>query len=361
MADTTPEYYEASKTRIASACGDDLGNIWDNVKAALVVAELNAIDRYDGGTVLVTDPEYEEVADDVIATKLLIGRVLGKATLKFYFQTGILCYYTGGHCITTGGASPYTHTMTLNTTNITSTPPPIAFHLEKETTTGGSHRRIDCMGFANQSLIIEVGEKMGLRIAKQLFTSNFSYTNVAGADLATPTAFVLATHPPYTWAHLQKGGITFQLNSVDVAVNILYVRIEINWGGYEFSNFDSTFYPRTGLNQPPLNYKVVLGVRPYDHATHVDLFYIKNETLSGAAYSDGDLDLTLNFELTNAAHEITFAFDKMFLDPKFEEMYQKENSWFDGYEITLTPISALSSLTITEINELTEAYYENTA
>ena len=51
--------------------------------------------------------------------------------------------------------------------------------------------------------------------------------------------------------------LSLKYGGTEVAVNIVSVKIILEWTDSEFTNPDSTHYPNTGLNQLPFKYSVV--------------------------------------------------------------------------------------------------------
>lgn len=351
-----PEYYEADKTSLAYAIGTDL-TAWRNGDAALVVGELNSLDGWRGGYVTETDPIYEDFnapPGNHYYDKILKGRTLGQITGGFYFQSGILCYIVGGHCVDVEG-SPDTHTQTYTTANISTTPINSAFHFEKETPSGNIEKITDCLGVAGTSVSISCSERD--TIARQDFACNFARSKT-GSDVAVPDHLSLSANKPYNWFDLQNGGITVTYNGTDIAFNVIGVSHSIARTA-QFERPDANAYPQAARYIPPFEIPVTLRVRPYDDASDQSIWGIKEKTLTASAYSDGDLDITLYYK-ENANRECKFTYDKMYMDPNFRLVIQSGiDSWYDEYDINFYPISSSSSLTIYEENELDNDYYTN--
>lgn len=352
--------YGKDKSNIHYGIGSDLTD-WINNKAALVAGELQAFDKLRGNAFIgETDAIYQDGNTGYLADKILTGRVEGRVTFPLHLQTGIFCYITSGVC-TTVEATPNTHTMTLTPANLTTAPINFAIHAEKETAGGNIEKRVDLMGLNNPALNIYVSERKGETVAQQNFSCNFAYANPEAGNLGVTSELSVGAHKPYGWFHLAgSGSKTFTFGGTDIAVRIVSINIKLNWMGYEFSNFDEYGYPTDGRYIPKFQWEVKLGIRPYDHATNVSIWSIKDDVLAGdpPAYAGGDLDFEAYFYDT-ASRELKFTFDKLYLDPNFEVMVPGDNSWYDGYEITLTALNTGSSLVVYEENALNNDYYEN--
>ena len=361
---TTYEYLPADKTYIHMATGSQTDSAdltaWDNGQAALVVGELNEMDVWRGGGYVETDPVYEpffDTPDDFYRNQVLRGRTLGSLRGRFYFQTGILSYFTVQDCTTTE-ATPNTHTITADTTNLDEALIRAAFHIEKESPTGNIEKRADLMGMINPQLTISCSERQ--TIATQDFSANFAYVNTVAGDLGKTDTLGLTNYAPYTWFNLRNGGLTFTYGGTDVAFKIMGIQIRMRWNSYELDNLDSSAYPTDGRHIPPFIWEVILQGRSYDDAADQSLWGIKDESLTASAYSGGDLDFEADFKIS-ATHYCKFTFDKCYLDPNFEVQVQGDNSWYTGHQIRLLPIGSSSSLTIEEKNGLNNDYYENPA
>ena len=129
----------------------------------------------------------------------------------------------------------------------------------------------------------------------------------------------------------------------------------------QFEQPDANAYPASARYIPPFEIPVTLRVRPYDSAADQSIWDIKDNTLTASAYSDGDLDIVLNYK-ESASRYCEFTYDKMYMDPTFKLVIQSGiDSWYDEYDINFYPIGSTSSLTIEEKNELNNDYYENPA
>lgn len=342
----------------ATACGTDL-TAWRNYDAALVVAELNAIDWFIMANVTHTKPKTINV-NPMTAThypkRLQVGRQLGSIISTHFLQTGILSYYIMGACSTAGAGDPYTKTITKATTE---TPPNTAWHWEKEG--ASAHRRKDALGVVGQRLDISVSELDA--IARQVYTGKFALTG-AGGDLAQPTAFTQADLPPYTWYNYRNsaGASAFTYNDGAIDVDIVSVDMHFGWADVLFGTYDATGYPATGLYQPPFVGSVDLGVRIVDDAntalnTISDLRAVASS--EGAAEYAGDLNFIADFYI-GANDYLKFTWDKMYINPEsYEEVFQSEGEWFDGIRFTLEFLDENSSLAIEEKSLLSKVYYEN--
>lgn len=354
-----PEYYEADKTYFYYAIGPADLTDWINNKIALLAAELNDIDGFRGGYLTPTDPiyaEYNAAPADMIPDKILTGRTLGRLTTNHYLQTSIFDYIVSGVCTTTE-ATPNIHTQTLNVANLSPTPIRAAFHLEKETPTANIERRVDAFGIANAKSIITCSEKQ--TIANRAFSCNIAYTG-DGGDLGKTSKLSTTIHPPYNWFDLISGGITITYGDNPLAMDVVGVQHETGWSGYEFDSYDSSAYPGAARVKPPFQYPITLSVRPYDHATEQSIWGLRALSLTASAYAGGDLDIQFYYKHSATKH-IKYTYDKMYMFTDWEEMYQSEGDWFDGYNINFGPISHSSSLVIEEKNTLNNDCYENPA
>lgn len=342
----------------ATACGTDL-TAWRNADAALIVGELNAVDWFIMANISHTRPKTINVnpmTSSHYSKRIQSGRMLGSISSVHFLQTGILTYYVMGKCATTGGADPYTKTITKATTE---TPPNTAWHWEKEGTS--ANRRKEALGVVGKRMDISVSEASP--IARQTYTGNFALTG-AGGDLAQPTAFTQANLPPYTWYNYRNvaGASEFKYNSGAIDVDIVSVDMHFGWSDVLFGTYDATGYPATGLFVPPFTGSVDLGVRITDAAnTAIDTIADLRAVVSseGAAEYAGDLDFIADFYI-GANDYLKYTWDKMYIDPEsYEEVFQSEGDWFDGCRFTLKFLDENSSLAVEEKSLLSKVYYEN--
>lgn len=325
---------------------------WGNAQAALVVAELNALDWFYSASITHTKPKTINL-NPMTAThypkRLQTGRTLGSLATTHYLQTGILTYAVMGACTTTGGADPYTHAITKGTTEA---PIRLAFHYEKEG--AAANRRKDLMGFIPNNLEISVSE--AAPIAFQTYNGNFAFTG-AGGNLAQPTAFTQALLPPYNWYDTKhaSGASEFLYHGGAINVDIVDITMRFGWEGFLPKTYDSSGYPTDGLVKPPFVGEVNLGVRLTDEAGTV-LDDISD--LAHGSYA-GDLDFVCDF-YKGANDYLKYTWDKMYIDPdSYEEVFKAEGEWFDGVRFTLVWLDETSSLAVEEKNNLTKIQYEN--
>jgi len=324
---------------------------WDNAQAALVVGELKAVDWPISWNVIHTKP-FTQSINPLTAShyqkRISVGRNEGSFVSDHYVQTGILAYNVMGACTTAGVGDPYTHTITKSTAT---TPTRLAFHMEKEG--GSAQRRKDVMGFVPRSLDISVSEKD--TVARQTFIGAFAFTG-AGANLAAPAELSQSALRPFTWFDYKSasGASAFTYNTGAINVDIVSVNLHIAWSEAFMGIYDANGYYTNGLVVPPFVPEVKLGLRLTDYTdTQLD-------TISDLVHTSyaGDLDYICDF-YESANRYLKFTFDKMYVDPAYEEVFQEEGSWYNGVEITLKLKDETSSLTVEEKNSLTKVYYEH--
>ena len=334
---------------ISYAIGTDLTE-WDNAQAALLVAETNCIDWFISASITHTKPKtinINPMTSAHIAKRLTTGRTLGKIAPTHFLQTGIFTYAVmGASTAVVGGVE---RDITKDTDEL---PIWLAFHLEKEGTT--ANRRKDVMGVVPNNLNITVSEIDP--VAKQTYTGEFTFTG-AGSDLAQPTALVQANYLPYTFYNYKNvaGASSFLYHSGAVNVDIVGLDINFGWSGSTFGTYDANGYPNTGLYNPPFTVRVTIECK-YKDAAGTDVQTISD--LKHDAYA-GDLDLIVDF-YQSATRYLKYTFDDMFVDPEsFEEVFQSEGEWFDGFRFDLVFRNESSSLTVKTIDALADTYYTN--
>ena len=334
---------------ISYAIGTDLTE-WDNAQAALIVAETNAIDWFIGASVTHTKPKtinINPMTSGHIPKRLTTGRKLGKINSTHFLQTAILTYAVMG--ASTAVAATVERDITKDMDEL---PIWLAFHFEKEGTT--ANRRKDIMGIVPNNLTISCSEQNTL--ARQTYVGEFTFTG-AGSDLTQPTALVQAIHPPYNWFHYKNssGSSSFQYNSGDINIEIVGFTINFGWDKSTFGTIDGNGYPNTGLQNPPFTTRVTIDCK-YIDAAGTDIQTISD--LDHAAYA-GDLDLIIEF-YEDATNYIEYTFDDMYVDPdSFEEVFQSEGEWFDGFRFDLVFRNETSSLTVKSKDALADTYYTN--
>ena len=334
---------------ISYAIGTDLTE-WDNAQAALIVAETNAIDWFHSASIIHTKPKTVNInpmTSGHIPKRLKTSRSLGSISTTHYLQTAIFTYMVMGG--STAVAAANERDITKDTNEI---PINTGFHLEKVGTT--ANRRKDILGIVPQSLTITCNEKDWL--AFQTYKAKFAFTG-AGGDLLQPTALVQTTHPPFTWGHYKHAtaSSSFLYNDGAINVEIIGFTITFGWTKAQFGTYDSNGYPNTGLYTPPFYAKVTLDCKYVDGAG-TDIQAISD--LDPASYA-GDLDLIIEF-YEDATNYIEYTFDDMYVDPdSFEEVFQSENDWFDGFTFDLVFRNETSSLAVKSIDALADTYYTN--
>lgn len=334
---------------IAYAIGSDLTE-WDNAQAALVVGEINAIDWFIYASVKHAQPRTLKI-NPMTSThypKLLnIGRHLGHISSTHYLQTSVLTYAVMGASTAVAANAERDITKDTNTTPIN-----LAFHLEKEGVTAA--RRKDIMGIVPESLIISCNERDW--VARQTYNASFTYTG-AGSNLAQPNALVQATHPPFTWGEYKHATASSAFTYDDGAINVEIVGFtaEFGWTGNTFGTYDSNGYPNTGLYDPPFYARVSIDCK-YADAAGTDIQAIADTVPSSY---DGDLDLIIEF-YEDATNYIEYTFDDMMVVPdSFEEVFQSEGDWYDGFRFDLVFRNETSSLAVKSKDALGDTYYTN--
>jgi len=330
---------------------------FDNNQAAIVEAELNAMDWFISAEIQHTKPRTFNVnplSATYIPSRINAGRYLGQLSSTHYLQTGILSYMVKG-VSSTSGAGPYTTTITADTDTA---PPSLGFHYEKEG--GTAARRRDIMGFVGTGLDITVSERNP--IATQTLTGQFAYTG-AGSDLAKPTALTQASYAPYTWYNYKSssGASAFTYGGGAIDVDIVELKIHLGWKEALFTTYDASGYPTDGHHTPPITDYIQVGCRVQD-AGNTALDTISDLVLSATpAYAGGDLDMTIDF-YESASRGLKYAYDKLYVVPdSYAEIFQDEGNWYDGVTFTLAYLSSGSSCTITDITAgLDKTYYGNT-
>ena len=334
---------------ISYAIGTDLTE-WDNAQAALIVAETNHIDWFIGANITHTKPKTikaNPMTAGHIQKRITTGRTLGKITTTHFLQTGIFTYAVmGGSTAVAGGVE---RDITKDTNEL---PIWLAFHVEKEGTT--VNRRKDMMGIVPNSLTITASEQQPF--ARQDYSGEFTFTG-AGSDLAQPTALVQANYLPYTWFNYKNssGASSFLYNTGAINIDIVGLTIIFGWDKSTFGTYDGNGYPNTGLYNPPFTVRVTVDCK-YKDAAGTDIQTISD--LDHASYA-GDLDLIVDF-YQSATRYLKYTFDDMFVVPEsFEEVFQSEGEWFDGFRFDLEFRNETSSLTVKTIDALADTYYTN--
>jgi hypothetical protein len=347
------DHYQLSYAIGAPAStGADLTD-WDNAQAALVVGDLNALDWWSSASVTLPRPRtilVNPATSSHYPRRLQVGRYLGKFSTTHFLQTGVLTYALMGACTTTEAATN-THDITKSTGT---TPCNLAFHLEKEGT--NAQRRLDLMGFVPRSLDISVSEKAPM--AYQTYLGEFSYANVAAADLACPTALTQATHVPYNWYHFKSasGTSAFLYGAHALNLDIVDLKMHLGWEGSLFGQYDANGYPNNGLVVPPFNSHVELGIRVQDAAVDTGIDAIADLVHTSYAH---DIGFVADF-YESATRYLKYTWADMYVDPEsFEEVFQEEGEWYNGVKITLRFKDETSSLVVQEKNALNNDYYEN--
>lgn len=279
--------------------------------------------------------------------RITTGRTRGRTINTHYLQTGIYTYAVMGASTSVGAGVERDITVDTNETPIS-----IGFHVEKEGTT--TNRRKDMLGVVPNSLTISVSERAP--IARQTYTGEFAFTG-AGGNLAEPTELVQATFLPYTWYNYKNssGASNFEYNSGAINVDIVGLDLNFGWDGNVFGIFDGTAYPTNGLVKPPFLARATIACM-YKDAGGTDIQTISD--LDHAAYA-GDLDFIADF-YQSATKYLKYTYDDMYVDPdSFEEVFQSENDWFDGFVFDIVFRNETSSLAVKEKNALDDTNYVN--
>lgn len=335
---------------VAMAGGTDLTAI-DNAQAAIIVGELKAVDKFIDADITHTKPLTTEINPSTAShypDRIESGRIQGEITTRHYLQTGILTHKVLGAC-STGAGPPYTKTITKKTTTI---PHFFALHYEKEGT--NASRRKDCLLIVPRQAEISVSERDS--IAKQLYRGSFGFTG-AGGDLVQPTPFTNANLPPYTWFNYKNasGASEFKYNGGVIDVDIVDIKMRFGWKDVLLGPFDGVGYPTDGVVVPPFMGEIELGVRIID-GSNTSIYDISD--LLPSSYA-GDLDFIADFYIGANAY-LKFVWDKMFLEPKtFVEVFQGEDSWYDGARFILRFKDKNSSLAVEEKDLLDKTSFEN--
>lgn len=323
---------------------------WDNAHAAIIVGESNAIDWFIRASVIHTKPKTINVnpmSSAYYQKRLTTGRTRGSTINTHYLQTGIYTYTVmGGSTAVIGGVE---RDITVATTE---TPISLGFHVEKEGTL--TDRRKDMLGLVPNNLNIIVSELQP--VARQSYAGEFAFTG-AGGDLAEPTEYVQANFLPYTWYNYKNvlGASAFLYHSGAINVDIVGLEINFGWSKSTFGTFDGDGYPTTGLHSPPFTARVTVECM-YKDAGGTDIQTISD--LDHAAYA-GDLDLIVDF-YQSATRYLKYTFDDMYIDPdSFEEVFESEGEWFDGFRFDLVFRNETSSLAVKTIDALADTYYTN--
>jgi len=342
---------------IASVQGDDAGGgvgltEWDNAQALLVVGELKAMDWWIGANITLTKPKsinINPMSSTHYQKRITTGRKLGKITSTHLLQTSVLSYYVLG--ASTAVVADATRAVTKDTDEV---PLWVAFHIEKEGASAA--QRKDIMGVVPTSLNIACSEANPL--AKQTYSGEYSFNTLAQAtDLAEPTELVQATHPPFTWNHYRNssGASKFEYNTGAINVDIIGFDINFGWSGGIFGTYDSNGYPNNGYYKPPFITKITIECM-YKDAAGTDIQTIS--ALDHTAYA-GDIVLIIDF-YEDATNYMAFTFDDMFIDPdSFEEVFQSEGDWFDGFRFDLVFRNETSSMSLSSRDNLGDTYYTN--
>lgn len=347
------EYMARDGYYMSYAIGTDLTQ-WDNAQAALVVGESNAIDWFIGASVTHTKPKTvsaNPMSSGRYPKRITVGRVRGKVSNTHFLQTGIYTYAVMGVSTAVGAGVERDITVDTDTTPIS-----IAFHYEKEGTT--ANRRKDCMGVVPRQLAIACSENQP--IARQTYMGEFAFTG-AGGDLAEPTKLTQADFAPYNWYNYKNasGASAFTYGGGAINVDIVGLTINFGWDQPVLGTYDGNGYPTNGQISPPFTTSVVVDCK-YKDAGGTDIQAISDLDPQGSTgYAGGDLDLVVDFYQSSSRY-LKYTFDKMCVDPEsFEEMFQSEGDWFDGFQFTLNFLNESSSLAVKTKDALADTYYTN--
>ncbi|MCK5318295.1 MAG: hypothetical protein KAJ55_10285, partial [Anaerolineales bacterium] len=326
---------------------------WDNAQALLVVGELKAIDWFIGASVKLAKPKsinINPMTSGHYPKRLTTGRDLGRITSTHFLQTSVLSFYVMG--ASTSVAADATRAITKDTDEI---PLWVGFHFEKEGTT--TNQRKDVMGIVGKNLNISCSERDP--ITRQTYTGEFSFSTAAQAsNLAQPTPLTQILHPPFTWYNYRNaaGTSSFLYNTGAINIDIIGLNINFGWTASTFGVYDANGYPNIGYHNPPFMTRVTIECK-YKDAAGTDIQTISD--LDHASYAGIGLILIANF-YEDATNYMEFIFDDMFIDPdSFEEVWQSEGEWFDGFRFDLVFRNETSSLALSSRDNLGDTYYVN--
>lgn len=339
--------YSIDNAYISYAIGTDL-TAWDNAYAALIAGECQATDKLDidAGVIAVdySDPvtaDYHHMSASQYPGKYTTGYQEAKLALPMYLQTGVWAYATVGTSAT-AGSDPYTHTLTLNSSQ---TPISLAAHFEKELTS--EDLRYDFFGFLPESWNVRCGDDADRWIAKQLFIGKFAKSDDTASDLAEPSKLTLSN---YEWNDLKhtSGKLDFKYNSNDLEMNVHAFDLTVKrtrplWGAKNSSGFPSEAFV-SGM-------MLDLKVDAYITGDNVrDLMATKPESYAG------DLDIDLKF-YKSATREFPIDINKMYLVPDKDML--NERDWYEKKTLHFVPYSNATTISLAPEDSLDKTYYEN--
>ena len=199
-------YYDRPNMHMSYAVGPADLTAWRNADAILVTGELQEMDdmvEVNIGNPLPVMEEYYPVGTSRYGLKLLNkGRTVGNLTTTHKGQTGRLIHWHMQACATTG-SDPYTHAMTLNTTQV---PIFLGFHAEREFVS--KDRRYDMLGILPQEFHWKCPDAGAV---EQTSKMQVAYANKSGGDIAKKTGNAKEV---FTWDNLMQGGITFNYGEI---------------------------------------------------------------------------------------------------------------------------------------------------
>lgn len=208
--------YSADKCHVTYAIGADIDTTFRNDDDALLLAEIQAIDKIDARQnveVDFTDPLTEpagSLSGSHYVTQHTTGYRIGKMVLPMFLQTGVFLGATLGGISTAAG---YIHTITLKATQ---TPLYLGLHFEKEMT--DKDIRVDFLGYMPNYWRMYCGDDPARWKARQIFAADFAF-NKAGGDLLEPSKQDLSI---YEWNDLKhaSGELSLKYNGTDLEFDI---------------------------------------------------------------------------------------------------------------------------------------------
>lgn len=343
--------YSVDNAYMSYATGDDL-TAWDNAYAALIEAELQALDKFDITTNQVgvdySDPETEEVGYMSTAQypiQSTTGYKEAYLSIPMFLQTGIAPMVTLGACAT-AGADPYTHTITLASPT-TQTPLKFGIHFEKELTS--EDLRYDFFGLMPDFWRVYCGDDRARWKARQVLGARFACSDATAGDIAEPTKQALSI---YEWNDLKhaSGALTVTYNSNPLEFNIHGIDLTVKrtrplWGVKNSSGFPSEAFIsgcylelRVDGYVDGDNIRTIMATKPESYAGALDADFKWYKS------ADREFDIDINY---------------LYLVP--DQDILNERNWYERKTLRFIPLNSSTSITIVPEDSLAEAYYENTA
>lgn len=337
--------YSVANSHLSYAIGNDLTS-WDNTSyAPLIVTEIQATDLIDIDlnriAIDYSDPlvkQYHSFSAAQAATQYTHSYKTAIVAVPMFLQTGVFAYATLGGC-TTGAGPPYTHTLSLATSQ---TPISLAFHWEKEL--ASQDLRYDFFGYMPHSWRMYCNDSDNWK-AKQIFVGHFAVSDSTAADLAEPAKSTLA---PYEWNDFKHASgalaFTYATNALEMDItgfDVSFTRTKQTWGSRNASGFPSAAYV-SGIE---------FSVKLTGYITGDNIRTImatKPELYAGALAGQ-----ILGYKSASAQFDITF--DKLYMKPDQDIM--EETNWHEKKTIEL--IQNATTVAIAPEDSLDKTYYEN--